>query len=345
MNYTGKDFGPDFKWGVSTAAYQTEGGWDSDGKGNSIWDVFANTKGKTFQGDNGNVACDFYRRYTNDIILMAMLKIPNFRFSLSWSRIIPLGNGKVNPLGIEFYNRVIDFCFEMGIEPWITLYHWDLPYELEKRGVDVMIDGAHALGSIPLDLQKIGAAYYTANCHKWLCAPKSAAILHVRSDKQAGIVPVIISHAGHKAEPFTERFFWPGTYDPTAAICVADSIAYMESIFPGGWPAIMKRNHALCLEARDLICTLLQIDKPCPDPMVASMATIPLRQCVPVSELDYKDFDPLQEFLSQEYNIEIPVWNWPLPSSKLARISVQLYNSMDQYRFFTSALMEVLKPG
>ncbi|MEI8047099.1 MAG: GH1 family beta-glucosidase [Bacteroidota bacterium] len=134
MNYTGKDFGPDFKWGVSTAAYQTEGGWDSDGKGNSIWDVFANTKGKTFQGDNGNVACDFYRRYTNDIILMAMLKIPNFRFSLSWSRIIPLGNGKVNPLGIEFYNRVIDFCFEMGIEPWITLYHWDLPYELEKRG-------------------------------------------------------------------------------------------------------------------------------------------------------------------------------------------------------------------
>jgi beta-glucosidase len=134
MNYTGNDFGPDFKWGVSTAAYQTEGGWDSDGKGNSIWDVFSNTKGKTFQGENGNVACDFYRRYTHDIILMAKLKIPNFRFSLSWSRIIPSGTGKVNPIGIEFYNRVIDFCLEMGIEPWITLYHWDLPFELEKKG-------------------------------------------------------------------------------------------------------------------------------------------------------------------------------------------------------------------
>jgi len=134
MNYKGNDFGPDFKWGVSTAAYQTEGGWDSDGKGKSVWDVFANTKEKIFQGENGNIACDFYRQYTHDIILMAKLNIPNFRFSLSWSRIIPAGTGKVNPIGIEFYNRVIDFCLEMGIEPWITLYHWDLPYELEKRG-------------------------------------------------------------------------------------------------------------------------------------------------------------------------------------------------------------------
>ena len=134
MNYTGNDFGSDFKWGVSAAAYQTEGGWDSNGKGNSIWDVFTNTKGKTFQGENGNIACDFYSRYTHDIILMAKLGIPNFRFSISWSRIIPNGTGKVNPIGIEFYNRVIDFCLEMGIEPWITLYHWDLPYELEKKG-------------------------------------------------------------------------------------------------------------------------------------------------------------------------------------------------------------------
>ena len=134
MNYTGNDFGPDFKWGVSTAAYQTEGGWDSDGKGKSIWDVFSNTKGKTFQGENGNIACDFYRRYTHDIILMAKLGIKNFRFSLSWSRIIPNGTGNVNPIGIEFYNRVIDFCLELGIEPWITLYHWDLPHELEKKG-------------------------------------------------------------------------------------------------------------------------------------------------------------------------------------------------------------------
>jgi beta-glucosidase len=134
MKVEDNDFGPDFKWGVSTAAYQVEGGFDSDGKGVSVWDVFSKEKGKTFQGQNGDIACDFYRRYTYDIILLAKLKIPNFRFSISWSRIIPNGTGKVNPQGIEFYNRVIDFCLEMGIEPWITLYHWDLPYDLETKG-------------------------------------------------------------------------------------------------------------------------------------------------------------------------------------------------------------------
>jgi beta-glucosidase len=127
-------FGPDFKWGVSTAAYQIEGAWDADGKGRSVWDVFANTKGKTFKGQNGNVACDFYHRYTRDIALMSQLHIPNYRFSLSWSRIIPNGTGAINKAGIDFYNRVIDFCLEQSIEPWITLYHWDLPYELEKQG-------------------------------------------------------------------------------------------------------------------------------------------------------------------------------------------------------------------
>ncbi len=134
MDLKGKDFQSGFTWGVSTAAYQIEGGWDEDGKGKSIWDVFSNTKGKTFQGQNGNVACEFYQRYADDIILMAQLKIPNYRFSLSWSRILPHCTGLVNQPGIEFYNRLIDLCLEHGIEPWITLYHWDLPFELEKKG-------------------------------------------------------------------------------------------------------------------------------------------------------------------------------------------------------------------
>ena len=124
----------DFKWGVSTAAYQVEGGWNADGKGQSIWDVFANTKGKIYKNQNGNTACDFYHRYTHDLAIMHQLNIPNFRFSISWSRILPNGTGAVNLKGIDFYNRVIDFCLELGIEPWITIYHWDLPYELEKKG-------------------------------------------------------------------------------------------------------------------------------------------------------------------------------------------------------------------
>jgi len=124
----------DFSWGVSSAAYQIEGGWNSEGKGKSIWDVFTNTKGKIYLNQNGNVACDYFHRYTQDISIISRLNIPNYRFSISWSRIIPDGTSAVNPDGIDFYNRVIDFCLELGIEPWITLYHWDLPYELEKKG-------------------------------------------------------------------------------------------------------------------------------------------------------------------------------------------------------------------
>ncbi|MEO6733156.1 MAG: GH1 family beta-glucosidase [Ferruginibacter sp.] len=134
MDLIKKGFGKDFKWGVSTAAYQIEGAWDADGKGRSVWDVFANTRGKIFRNQNGNIACDYYHRYVHDLSIMSQLNIPNYRFSLSWSRIIPKGIGPVNTAGIDFYNRVIDFCLEVGIEPWVTLYHWDLPYELEKKG-------------------------------------------------------------------------------------------------------------------------------------------------------------------------------------------------------------------
>jgi beta-glucosidase len=134
MGTTVYGFGKDFKWGVSTAAYQIEGGYEVDGKGKSIWDDFANSKGKIFSNQNGNVACDYYYRYPEDIAILSELKIPNYRFSLSWSRIIPEGTGQINQAGLDFYNRVIDLCLEKGIEPWITLYHWDLPFELEKQG-------------------------------------------------------------------------------------------------------------------------------------------------------------------------------------------------------------------
>lgn len=127
-------FGPDFKWGVSVAAYQIEGAHDLDGKGLSIWDVFSNTKGKIKNNQNANTACDFYHRYKEDIQLIKKLNIPNFRFSISWSRILPKGKGAINQAGIDFYNNVIDYCLAQGIEPWITLYHWDLPQELEKSG-------------------------------------------------------------------------------------------------------------------------------------------------------------------------------------------------------------------
>lgn len=214
--------------------------------------------------------------------------------------------------------------------------------ELDKHGVDVMIDGAHALGSIPLDLKQTGAAYYTANCHKWLCAPKSAAILHVREDKQKGIVPLIISHAGYNAEPFAERFFWPGTFDPSAALCVGDAIGYMESILPGGWPEIMDHNHQLCIEGRDLLCSELEIPKPCPDEMLAAMATIPLPTPKVIPVFDYKSTDPFQDMMLNDHGIEAPFWYWSDPPRRLTRISAQLYNTPAQYKYFAEVLKKVL---
>lgn len=134
MLFTKEDFGADFKWGVSTAAYQIEGAHIADGKGLSIWDTFAQKKKKIIDNHNGNIACDFYNRYAEDIALMYELNIPNYRFSISWSRILPQGIGPINHKGIDFYNRIIDFCLELGIEPWITLYHWDLPEALQQKG-------------------------------------------------------------------------------------------------------------------------------------------------------------------------------------------------------------------
>ncbi|HLT86861.1 MAG TPA: GH1 family beta-glucosidase [Sphingobacterium sp.] len=127
-------FGDDFIWGISTAAYQIEGAHNKDGKGPSIWDVFVQKKKRIFQGQHGNIACDFYHRYPEDLELMRNLNIYNHRFSIAWSRILPEGNGQINQQGIDFYNKLIDRSLELGIKPWITLYHWDLPHALDRKG-------------------------------------------------------------------------------------------------------------------------------------------------------------------------------------------------------------------
>jgi beta-glucosidase len=133
-NIDKKLFGNDFAWGVSTAAFQVEGSTEADGKGPSIWDVFTAKPGNVLNDENAVVACDFYKRYRGDIDLIAEMNIPNFRFSIAWTRILPDGTGKINHAGIDHYNRVIDYCIEKGVEPWLTLYHWDLPQELELKG-------------------------------------------------------------------------------------------------------------------------------------------------------------------------------------------------------------------
>jgi beta-glucosidase len=133
--FTRADFGANFKWGVATAAYQIEGASKVDGKGVSIWDTFTSEhKSRIKDGSTGDVACDFYHRYKEDIALAASMGFNTFRFSISWARILPKGIGEVNANGIAFYKDVCDCCREHGLEPWITLYHWDLPQVLEDLG-------------------------------------------------------------------------------------------------------------------------------------------------------------------------------------------------------------------
>ena len=127
-------FGDDFLWGTACAAYQIEGAWDQDGRGPSIWDTFSQKKGNVHNNENGNVASDFYNRYKEDIALNKKLNFKVFRFSISWSRIFPDGTGEINKKGVAFYHKVIDECIKNGIQPWITLYHWDLPQKLEDKG-------------------------------------------------------------------------------------------------------------------------------------------------------------------------------------------------------------------
>lgn len=123
-----------FVWGAATAAYQIEGAWNIDGKGPSIWDTFSHTPGKIATGDTGDIAVDHYHRFAEDFTLMKQMDIKAYRFSLSWPRIMPTGRGEVNPLGLDFYDRLVDSLLSLGIEPYITLYHWDLPQSLQDIG-------------------------------------------------------------------------------------------------------------------------------------------------------------------------------------------------------------------
>lgn len=127
-------FTKDFLWGAASAAYQVEGAWNEDGKGVSIWDDFSKIPGKTFEGTNGDVAVDHYHRYKEDVKLMAEMGLKSYRFSIAWTRIFPNGRGEVNLKGIEFYNNLINELLKYNITPFITLYHWDLPLELQKIG-------------------------------------------------------------------------------------------------------------------------------------------------------------------------------------------------------------------
>ena len=217
--------------------------------------------------------------------------------------------------------------------------------ELAARGIDALVDGAHGPGMVPLDLDALGAAYYTGNCHKWLCTPKGSAFLWVRRDRQAAVHPLTISH-GHTGERegrtrFRLEFDWMGTSDPTAWLTVPMAIDYLGALLPGGWPALMARNRALALEGRALLCAAAGTPPVCPEEMVGSIASVRLSDS-PLKKPAWRQPDPLQPRLFGEWGIEVPIMRWPAAPQRLIRISAQLYNRREQYVRLAGALAKEL---
>ncbi|MFM2175617.1 MAG: hypothetical protein RLZZ527_693 [Actinomycetota bacterium] len=164
-----------FTWGVATSSYQIEGAADIDGRGPSIWDTFSRIPGAIANGDNGDIACDHYHRYNEDLDLMKWLGVNAYRFSIAWPRVLPDGTGALNKKGVDFYNRLIDGALERGIEPWPTLYHWDLPQALQDRGgwnsrasADWFAEYAHQMAELFGDRVKHWMTINEPFCSAWL---------------------------------------------------------------------------------------------------------------------------------------------------------------------------------
>jgi isopenicillin-N epimerase len=216
---------------------------------------------------------------------------------------------------------------------------------LAERGIDTIVDGAHAPGMLPLDLDRLGAAYYTGNLHKWVCAPKGSAFLHVRRDRQAAIRPATLSHGANApltpAGPsrFRHEFDWQGTGDPSGWLAVPDAIAFVGGLLEGGWPAVMARNRALASESGAKLARALGTGEPAPADLLGSMVALPLPLEGPLGgppaagASSPLDTDPLQDALLERFGIEVPINPWPVPAAdppapprRLIRVSAALYN-------------------
>ncbi|HEY1088648.1 MAG TPA: aminotransferase class V-fold PLP-dependent enzyme, partial [Archangium sp.] len=186
---------------------------------------------------------------------------------------------------------------------------------LEGRGIPVLVDAAHAPGQVPLHLDATGASFTTGNLHKWVCAPKGCAFLHVRRDWQAKVRPTVISHGANSKRTdrsrFQLEFDWVGTQDPTPFLCVPTALDVMGSMVPGGWPALLQRNHDDAVAARATLLDALGTESPCPPSMLGAMASVVL----PRAPAD------LGERLFHDFRIEVPVI--PFAGKTLVRVSLQ----------------------
>ena len=224
----------------------------------------------------------------------------------------------------------------------------ELVRELEARGVDVLVDGAHAPGMVDVDVAAIAPAYYAANCHKWICAPKGVGFLWVREDRRRDVRPAVISHGANAPVPPERRydieFLWMGTDDYTPALAVPAALRFLADLLPGGVAALRARNRELALAGRRLVADALGAALPCPDAMIGAMASIPVPRLPnhpPPSAMSALDLDPLHDALFGEHRIEVPVLTCPAHPGRLLRISAQAYNAIGDYERLAAALREM----
>jgi isopenicillin-N epimerase len=223
---------------------------------------------------------------------------------------------------------------------------------LAERGIDTLVDGAHAPGMLDVDIDATGAAYYTGTCHKWLFAPKGSGFLHVRADLRDRVRPLAISHGANSTRkdrsPFRLEHDWTGTNDPSALLTIPAAISFGASLVPGGWEALRRRDHELTLDGRDGVCGALGIDPPAPDDMIGSMAAVPLPGLEGSGSAPPIDVyaDPVHVSL-QRHGIQAAVSPWPArpdgrPWRRLLRFSVAPYVARQDIDRLARALPEAV---
>lgn len=216
--------------------------------------------------------------------------------------------------------------------------------ELESRGVETLVDGAHAPGMVALDLARLGATYYTANLHKWVCAPKGTAFLWVREDRQHQMQPAVVSHGHNTPRPgyssFQDRFDWAGTFDPSGWFCAGETLHWMGGVLPGGWKQLRARNHQLLVQARRQLCRALGVQAPCPENMLGAMATLPLPERFQGRPRRQRVEDE-QQRLYDEFGIEVPLFRWGQPERRWLRLCAHVYNHPAEYEYLAQALAQL----
>ncbi|TWT74412.1 aminotransferase class V-fold PLP-dependent enzyme [Allorhodopirellula solitaria] len=270
----------------------------------------------------------------------AVVRVANVPFPLRSADAV------IDAIEREINERTRVLLIDHITSPTGMIYPVDAIVDLaHQAGARVLVDGAHGPGMLPLDLNALGADYYTANHHKWLCGPKVSGFLWVAPQWQEEVRPTVISHAANRSQPDRSRFLaefdWTGTYDPSPILALPTAIDFLDSLAGDGIRGLMNANHSKAIAARDIVVDALGIEVPVPDAMIGSLVAIPL----PMTSQSPVQGEMLQQRLRECYRLELPVVPSPAGDAWLLRMSLQAYNDLDQVHRLTDALSRELCLG